>query len=211
MIRRSTWILVGLFVILLVVALYLQRSGQLSEAQTTPTQGIAYLFDDLEGDVQHLLISAASGENLEVEGGPEGSWALVEPAGGQADEARIDSAVSQVQNLSIISELENPPALDQVSLDPPAYRMTITTADGQEYVAFIGDVTPIESGYYARRDGGPVVVVSKAAVDSLIGLVEMPPVVTETPVPTGEIGGTGTPQATGAPGETPAPAETAEP
>jgi hypothetical protein len=89
--------------------------------------------------------------------------------------------------------------------------MTITTADGQEYVAFIGDVTPIESGYYARRDGGPVVVVSKAAVDSLIGLVEMPPVVTETPVPTGEIGGTGTPQATGAPGETPAPAETAEP
>lgn len=199
MIRRSTWILVGVFILTLAVAYYLQRSERLAETQATPTPGIAYLFDGLAGEIQNLRISAASGENLEVEGGPEGDWRLVEPAGGQADVARIDSAVSQVQNLRIVSEMENPPPVDQVNLDPPAYRLSVTTADGQEYVAFIGDVTTIQSGYYAHRDGGPVVVVSKPAVDSLIGLLETPPVVAETPAPTGESDGTGTPGEPGTP------------
>jgi hypothetical protein len=205
MIRRSTWILVGLFILTLAVAYYLQRSGRLAETQATPTPGIAYLFDGLSGEIQSLRLSSASGENLEVEGGPEGSWRLVEPDGDEADEARIDSGVSQVQNLRIVSELENPPPANQVNLDPPAYQLTVTTADGQEYVAFIGDETPIQSGYYANRDGGPLVVVSKSAVDSLIDLLETPPVVTPTPIPTGESEGTGTSGEPGAPEATSTP------
>jgi hypothetical protein len=212
MIRRSTWVLVGLFVVLLTVAYYLQRTNRLSEAQATPTAGIAYLFDGLVGDIQRLRLTSTAGDALEVEGGLEGSWTLVEPSGEQADAARIDSAVSQVQNLRVVSDLENPPALDQVGLDPPAYRLAVTSADGQEHVAFFGNVTPIESGYYARRDSGPLVVVSKAAVDSLLDLLETLPVVTKTPLPTGESAGTGTPEGT-LPVDSPAgtPAETPEP
>jgi hypothetical protein len=211
MIRRSTWILVGLFVVVLAVALYLQRSGRQAEAQATHTPGIAYLFEDLGGEVQRLRIAAAGGDTVEVAGGAEGSWTLVESAGLQADEARIDSAVSQLQNLRIVSELENPPPVGEVSLDPPAYRLAVTTADGREHVAFIGDLTPIESGYYAHRDGGPVVVVSKFPVDSLLGLLETPPVVTETPTATPEAEGTGTPEEPGLEERTPTPAETAQP
>lgn len=211
MIRRSTWILVGLFVILLAVALYLQRSQQQAEAQATPTPGIAYLFEDLGGEVQRLRITAAGGDSLEVAAGAEGSWTLVEPAGEQADQSRIDSAVSQVQNLRIVSELANPPPVGEVGLDPPAYRLAVTSADGREQVAFIGDLTPIESGYYAHRDGGPVVVVSKFPVDSLLDLLETPPVVTETPTATPEAEGTGTPQGTGIEESTPTPAESAQP
>jgi len=202
MIRRSTWILVGLFIIVLVVALYLQRSDRQAGAEATPTPGVSYLFDGLEGDIQRLTISAAAGDTVEVEGGPDGSWTLVEPAGQQADETRIGSVVSQVQNLQVVSELGDPPALNVIGLNPPAYRLAVTGADGQERVAFIGDVTPTESGYYAHREEGPVVVVSKAAMDSLLGLLETLPVVPSTPAATAEVEGTGAPEGTATPAET---------
>jgi hypothetical protein len=206
MIRRSTWILVAVFVAVLLVALYMQRSDQQAGAQATPTAGISYLFEDLDADIQRLRISSADGNAVEAQAGLEGAWTLVEPSGQAADTDRIASAASQVQNLRIVSALENPPAAGEVGLEPADYRLSVLTAGGLEQVALIGDETPIQTGYYARREGGPVVVVLKSAVDSLIGLLETPPVLV-TPTPTGESenSGTGTPEGSPSPEATTGP------
>lgn len=205
MIRRSTWIVVVVFLAVLLVALYMQRTGQQASADATPTAGVTFLFEDLGEDIRRMRISSASGEAVEVEGSPLGAWTLVEPAGQAADEARISSAVSQVQNLRVVSELENPPAAEEVGLNPPVYQIAITTAGGQEQTAEIGLETPIQSGYYARREGGPIMVVSKSAADILIGLLDSPPVIAPT-APTGsETPGTGTPDGTSEAESTPEP------
>jgi hypothetical protein len=206
MIRRSTWIMVLVFVIVLGGALYWQRSRQGVEAGGTPTAAVSNLFDTEAQDINVLQLSDAEGNRVEVARGAGDTWTLVEPAGQPADETRINSAVLEAEGLRIVSSLEDPPQLDVIGLEPPRYRLAVTLADGQEQVAFIGDGTPTESGYYARRDGGPVVVVVKPAVDAILDLLTTPPIAL-TPTLTGTVGITGTAtilstEATAVPGTT---------
>jgi hypothetical protein len=147
-----------------------------------------------------LRISDAAGKSVEVSRESGGAWKLVEPAGQPADVTRIESAVTQVGFLQVTSTLEDPPALSVVGLQPPRYRLSAVGQDGKEQVAFIGDQTPTQTGYYAQREGGPLVVVSQFALDSLLELFNNPPVL-PTPTTTAAAPGEGsaTPEATLAP------------
>jgi hypothetical protein len=69
-------------------------------------------------------------------------------------------------------------------LDDPEYRMDLKFTSGVERNVEVGVITPTESGYYVRVDGGEIVIVSKYTLDSLFGLLNNPPYMpTETPPP----------------------------
>jgi hypothetical protein len=66
-----------------------------------------------------------------------------------------------------------------VGLQDPEYVLTIKFTSGVERSVDIGVITPSESGYYVR-DGDGVVIVSRSAIDALLGLLTNPPYL-ETP------------------------------
>ena len=182
MIRRSTLILVAVFVILLGLALYLQRSRKDEAAQGEPTVTLTYLLDLKAETLSRLRISDPAGTSMEILRGADGGWTLVEPSGQPVDVVRIEAAVAQVGGLQVVSTLEELPALNVIGLQPPKYRLAAVGEDGREQVAFVGDQTPTQTGYYAHRDGGPLVVVSKFALDSLLDLFTNPPIQPTPPV-----------------------------
>ena len=200
MIRRSTWVVLILFALVLTAAIIFQRTQQAKQAEATPTAPPSYLFDTTGRIIKALQVSDVEGNLVAMKLDDTGAWTLQQPEGKEPDTGKIGSAIDQVKSLEVTSELENPPALDVVGLDSPAYQIEVTFKDDSTQKAFIGDQTPTQSGYYARVENGPVVILEKFGVDNIINLVNEPPVV-ETPTPTGVEGTPAiTPELTASPG-----------
>ena len=186
MIKRNTWILLVLFAVLVGFALF-QKFNPASEEpaeDATPTETVAaveFLFPAEEGVVTSILIESKEGELIGVERGAEG-WVVTKPVEANADQGPVEAAASQSTALTILERLDIDPAA--AGFASPAYTITIGFAGGKVFTAQIGDETPIGSGYYARKDGGDVLVITKDGLDALLNLLwYSPALATETPLP----------------------------
>lgn len=183
--RRSTIIYLVLFAIVFGAAYYFNSRPEPADIEITaePAAPIEYLFTSTDGLPARIRIEAKAGETVEVARNEENVWVLVLPEEGAADQGSVEAAATQVTTMRI---LERIPGLapDAVGLDDPEYKMTFQFTSGVERIIEIGVLTPTESGYYARGEDGEIVIVSRSAVDPLLGLLTNPPFApTETPLP----------------------------
>lgn len=183
MIRKSTWIVLVIFILAVGGAYLWQRAQTQKAAQVTPTAAAApaYLFD-IQGQISRVRIERADGRTLEIKLDDQGKWRISLPTGLQADSDAAGSALAQVAVIPVVAALETPPAPAAMALDQPASRLLVTNAEGRTWSADIGALTPTSSGYYASS-GGKVYIVSKYALDPILGLVDTPPVLQSTPTP----------------------------
>jgi hypothetical protein len=208
MIKRNTWILLVLFAALVGFALFQKYKPPTEEPDedVTPTATVApveFLFPAEEGVVTSILIESKEGEVISVERGEEG-WVVNKPVEANADQGPVEAAASQATALTILSRLKIDPAA--AGLESPAYTITVGFTSGKVFTAEIGDETPIGSGYYARKDGGDVLVITKDGLDALLNLLwYSPALATDTPLPSE------TPTPTQTPSETTTPEATATP
>jgi len=184
MIRRSTWIILLVFFLLVALALYLQRNpiSKSTEATATASGWQSSLFDFDGTMVKAVSIVDAMGGKLLVVRNAEGTWTLVEPAQ-EGDAAAIQTAVNQLVALTTLSNLEALTEPGLLGLTPPSYILNIDLEDGTRHVLEVGQPTPIGSGYYVRVDQTELRVVGKYILDAIIKLVGEPPLA-PTPTPT---------------------------
>src|SRR5688572_4436473 len=184
MIRRSTVVYIVLLLVLAGAYYYLNNREQPAEIELTVEPGSevapTYLFTPEEGTPTSIRIESKAGETVEVARGEDNAWALTQPDEAKADQASAEAAASQVTTMRI---LDTVPGVDPgiVGLENPEYVLTIKFTSGGERTVDVGVITPSESGYYVR-DGERVVIVSKSAIDALLGLLTNPPYL-ETPAP----------------------------
>lgn len=183
MIRKSTWIVLVVFMLALGGAYLWQRSQTQKAAQTTPTPGAApaYLFD-IQGQISRVRLERGDGRTLDMQLDGQGKWQIVLPGGLQTDSEAASSALAQVAVIPVVTALQNPPGMNAIGLDRPTARLLVSNAEGQSWSAEIGQVTPTSSGYYVST-GAKVYVASKYALDALLGLVDAPPVLQASPTP----------------------------
>lgn len=176
MIRRSTWITLAIFGLVLAAAVVIQQTQQRQAAQATPTAGLDFLFEVEGSDIIALRITSADGDVVAVQRDEEGEWTLSEPENAPADQDRVGSAITQAESLRVLSTLEEEPEAVAIGLEPPQYTITITLGDGQRQTALVGNETPTGSGYYARRQEGALRVVNKSSMDLVLEMLAEPPV-----------------------------------
>jgi len=176
MIRRSTWITLAIFGLVLATAVVIQQTQQRQAAQATPTAGLEVLFEVEGSDIIALRITSAEGDVVAVQRAEGGEWTLSEPENAPADQDRVGSAITQAESLRVLSTLEEEPDAGVIGLEPPQYQVTITLGDGGRQTALVGSETPTGSGYYARLQDGPLRVVNKSSLDLLLELLTDPPV-----------------------------------
>jgi hypothetical protein len=181
--RRATIVYVILLLILAGAYWYLNNREKPVEAEATvePSAEVSYLFHAEDGTPSSLRMESKSGEIVEVARDAENTWTLVQPLEAKADQAAAEAAASQITTMRILDRI---PDLDPeiVGLENPEYVLTITFTNGVQRTVDIGVITPTESGYYIQDADGEIVVVSRSAIDALLGLLENPPYL-ETPTP----------------------------
>jgi hypothetical protein len=190
MIRRSTWIILLVFLAILGGGLFFQKFQSDKQAQVTPTAEFKLLFPGVDkSQITAFEIDDSQGRTLGVAKDQSGSWAVAVYTAADTDPTGIDGMLMQITSLEVLSDLDPAPALDIIGLTTPAYRFKVTLQDGQQKTVYIGKLTPTKSGYYARLESGNPVVVTKYAVDNLINLLDKPPIATPVPaLPAAEFG-----------------------
>lgn len=197
MLRRSTLVVLFLFVVLLGIAVYLQRNPlpKTDESLSTPTPAPSLFsvgaeaivsFGVESGDQKSVMLRRVEGNG----------WELTSPIQDVADAGKVDSGLSQFSSVKILRQLDPVPALSAMGLDAPMYKISLMLDDNRTLIVEVGSETPTGSGYYLRLDGGAPVVVSKYSVDTIIGFLENPPVL---PTPTPTEAASSTPEATDQP------------
>ncbi len=207
MVKRTTWILLIILAILVGFALIFQRyQAKKSEtiATSTPTAAPVMLYNLSGEEVDQIKIASANGEQIEFDRHPSTkNWMIANYPADQADSFQIESVSAQLFSLQAAEILTQTLPLDAIGLATPAYTITMTSTAGSQLVTYIGSVTPIGSGYYARVGTRNVVIVDKVVLDDVIKLLTTPPLVpTETPAASAT--GLALPLPSGTPG-TPAP------
>lgn len=215
MIRRSTWILLALFIFVLAVAWGFQRYKTSQAAKVTPTTtSTEQLLQVQENTIVSLRVENDQGKAVVLGRNAEGLWTITEPqGGGQTDTAQAESAVTQLVSLQTQFSLGMPDNLAEYGLLKPAYTITLTLNGGEKHVILVGAEAPAVSGYYIQLDGSAPKVVNKSSLDPVLQMIGKPPYqATETPTPLPGASGTpgvgtpggGTPGAAGEGNSTPA-------
>jgi hypothetical protein len=187
MIRRSTVVYIVLLLGLVGAYYFLKNRPPAADAEPTetavavPSAEIKYLFPAEAGTPSGIRIESKSGEAVEVARDAENAWVLVQPEKAKADQGGAEAAASQATTIRIVDSVPDVD-LKVVGLEVPEYVLTITFTSGGKQTVDVGTVTPSETGYYARDAAGKVVIVSKDAIDALLGMLKNPPYA-ETPTP----------------------------
>ena len=185
MIRTSTIVYVVLLLALVGAYFYLKNREQPTDIEVTVEPSAegsqAYLFPAEEGSPTSIRIESKTGQNVEVTRDADNSWMLSQPVEAEADPAAAEAAASQVTTMRIVDTVPDVD-LKIVGLEDPEYVLTVAFKSGGERSVDVGVITPTESGYYVRDVEGEVVIVSRDALEPLIGLLDNPPYLA-TPTP----------------------------
>ncbi|OGO11296.1 MAG: hypothetical protein A2Y93_11590 [Chloroflexi bacterium RBG_13_68_17] len=203
MIRRSTWIVLGVFGLLLAFTLW-WRARPADQAVGEATATLEPLWN--VGAAQIVLIRVEdlqAGTTVEAELRADGAWWLLEPEAGPADTTRMEQAASWLALPIPRSQVAPVGDLADFGLDAPHQRVTARLDDGRELTFEVGDEAPTGTMTYVRLpDRAGVLVLSKYGLSEVLGLLDPLPI----PEPTG------TPSATasaeppaGTPAATPSP------
>jgi hypothetical protein len=180
MIRRSTLVLLVVFVALAAGAFFWQRSQEKNPTtETTATPGSQPLFT-FTAKISGLKLERTGGEMLELGRDDQGIWKLIYPPTEATDIAAVESATGQLTSMQVLSTLEEGPSLEAVGLAKPVYRLQIDLDDGSQILMYIGNATPTGTGYYVmvtqKGMSGGMSVVSKYSLDPILNLLDNPPV-----------------------------------
>jgi hypothetical protein len=195
MIRRSTWIILTVFVLLLGALLIFQRVNQDDLAEVTDSviseidalEPVETLFPVPEGDlILGLRVEDAAGNILEINRKDESQAWELPGLDGDADQQVINRVISQLESLTIDRTLDPGIEMDLIGLATPAYTLRLMVSNGGVFTVYIGNVTITKTTYYAQMAGKSPIVVSKYGLDSVINLMTTLPVL-EPPIPTPEI------------------------
>lgn len=193
MVRRSTWILLGVFVVLVGLAWLFTRyqaNKTVDVSTATPTVTPVKLYTLTSTQVNEINIAAPAGKKIDLYRDPASSnWYITNLPADQADSLQIESINEQLLSLSVQDTLTQSLPLDSVGLVTPAYTITLTTTDGTQLVTYVGSQNAVGDSYYARVDSGQVVLVRKVELDTVLNLLTNPPLL---PTPTPEVTGTQT-------------------
>src|SRR5215208_3120619 len=185
MIRRSTIVYLVLLAALAGAYYYLNNRAKPADLELTltvePGSEVSYLFTAEEGTPTSIRIEAKAGETVEVARDTDNAWVLKQPSEAKAEQGAAEAAASQVTTMRIVDTV---PDVDPkiVGLEAPEYVLAIKFTSGEERTVNVGVLTPTESGYYVGDTTGKIVIVSKDAIEPLIGLLDNPPYL-ETPSP----------------------------
>jgi Domain of unknown function (DUF4340) len=190
--RRSTIILLILFVLLGVLVWYMQQPGNPIKTALATSTSIAATTSDVlvsadKGPLTSISIQDTTGKTVVIEKN-DGQWNVKTDQVEPADQSQAESAAGHALNLTIIKKLDTAPDPAGTGLDKPAYLFSLVLADGSTFSFDVGKPTVTNNGYYVKTTDGTVYILSKSELDSLIGYFSAPPTPATAAPPAAETG-----------------------
>jgi len=176
MVRRTTWIVLVIFLGLLVFSLYWQNRNKDNQGEGTPSPVVQSLLDIKSDEISTLRIEDERGGAVELMHVEGNGWILVVPNSEATDSNAVDKMVNQFVSLHVISTIDPAPPGDATGLKNPQYQIDLRIKNGRQIIVNVGVQTATGSGYYVKVDDGFVKVVDKIGLEAVTDLIYQPPV-----------------------------------
>jgi Domain of unknown function (DUF4340) len=182
MIRRSTWILLAVFIVGVGLLFYLDKYP-ISNANVTPTATLLPpLFGNVTADKLVMIeIQSNTGSVLQLKLNPDKTWGFTNIEEKIPDQGKVQELLFSITGLTVTEGFTNSLSLDSVGLATPANTITLQDSTGNQEVLRIGAATAIGSGYYVQLNKNNPVIIDKSTLDNLIGLFSEANLVMATP------------------------------
>jgi hypothetical protein len=185
MIRRTTWVVLGIFLLLLLAVLVWPKiTEKYIPVEPTPTTAIQLpVLDVGNREIIGIKISNHAGAEISFEReSPNAAWLVLGQPAESADQEQIENVSIRLSYLMIDRLLPTEPPLDALGLVPPAYTILVTLDNGKQVKLFMGNLVPTGGGYYIKVDDSPAAVVNQADLDVITSNLSNPPLFpTSTP------------------------------
>jgi hypothetical protein len=181
MIKRNTWILMTLFIVVLGAAILIQKTNVLKPSSTPTATLIPPLLDFGNNDpVTAVRLVDQHGLDIVSKLDSTNQWTIAQPGGLQISQGSMQMILSDLNGIAVQSTLTSPLPLESTGLQLPMYTISISYQSGQSHVVKVGNLTPTQSGYYVQLDTGNTVIVNQSGIDNIVELLRS---VTYTPTP----------------------------
>lgn len=184
MIRKPTLILLAVFVVMLALAVFLQRTPGVKDSQQTPsvTPYPKLLAGLASAEITRIDVERSQpAEQWQIERNSGQQWVFSEANGKTVDAGKVEQLLSTLTSTNVINALEATTDLQPLGLDAPAATIVLTGKDGESYTLHVGNLTPPETGYYLQLNGGAPVIADKYAVEDVLNLLEPDQLAVATP------------------------------
>lgn len=202
--RRLTYALIILAIAtaLFLVVQFVSFEKKADEEVTEDLPEMVVLFEEAQTkEVVNLqVIDNEAGQVLNATKLEDGTWAIAEAPEGSdtnldVDELRITTAITTLQFLTSSRTLTEIESFIAYGLDEPRYTVIFSTEDGDQYTLYVGSTNPGETSYYVRLPrSSEVHLIPSYSLETVIGLIETPPLIEPTPTEEGAEESTGEPE-----------------
>jgi hypothetical protein len=176
MVRRTTWIVLVIFLGLLAFSLYWHNRNKDSQGEVTPSPVVQSLLDIKSDEIATLRIEDDRGGAVEIKHVEGNGWILVVPKSEATNSNAVDGMVNQFVSLHVLSTIDPAPPDNATGLKNPHYQIHLRIKDGRQMIVNVGVQTATGSGYYVKVDDGFVKVVDKIGLEAVTDLIYQPPV-----------------------------------
>ncbi|HQP08871.1 MAG TPA: DUF4340 domain-containing protein [Anaerolineaceae bacterium] len=166
MIKKSTWIIIIVFLVLVVAMLLIEKypvGPFLGDPTSTPQPVIIESIDFTQ--VTKIQITSDS-STVELEK-TDGTWFVIGENVTKASPEKVDELIYIMEYLDSKASLDPNTPMDTLGLSNPNQVINLETGNGAIYSVSIGSETPTGSGYYAQLNGGTPQIISFYAGTSL--------------------------------------------
>jgi hypothetical protein len=176
MVRRTTWIVLVIFLGLLAFSLYWQNSDKENQEEITPSPVVESLLDISSDEISTLRIEDEGGRAVEIKRVEGNEWILVVPKSEATDSNAVEGMVNQFVSSHVLSTIDPAPPDDATGLKNPEYQIHLLLKKGRQMIINVGVQTATGSGYYVKMDDGFVKIVDKFGLEAVTNLIYQPPV-----------------------------------
>ncbi|MCB2203073.1 DUF4340 domain-containing protein [bacterium] len=164
--KKSTWIVLEAFVLILIAYLVIQNAPPAVEETPTPTaQPTLRYLDDM--DIQSITYTDADGAPITVEKDAELLWHSPTDPEANVTAGKIEELIANLSELRLLSTLPEDASMAALGLAQPTFTIEFGFEDQSTYLIEIGDETPLGDGYYARIDQGKIVALPAESVNQV--------------------------------------------
>jgi hypothetical protein len=182
MIRRTTWITLAVFIVLLGFTIWWTNFRPQSQEDITIATPMP-LWTLTAADVEMLRVEdPAIGEAVELHRDADELWVLVEPVSAAAEPARVESAVIWLEAPVPTRTLDQVDDLALYGLMEPRRVVEIELKDGSNLILNVGREAPTGAVVYVRVDDRPEIhTMSIFALNTVLDLLSEIPLPAPTP------------------------------
>lgn len=168
MIRRSTWIVFGVFLLVAVLVFFLTKTpnAPFAGSQTpAPTASPHMIEGWTSEEVSKAVLKRAIGGTTELIKQGNGQWE--NKGAGIVSAGAVEQLLSELFATRVLAELPADYSLESLYLVNPGQIIILESTTGKKLEIRVGGLTPTGNGYYVRVQDNSPIVVSRYAIEAI--------------------------------------------